>query len=486
MSATYVLGWLLPLMAGIAVCLAANPQRVPGWRATAVGYGFFFGVLLAALFTAFVARFDMAQAFPIAGGCLLVLFAAAAAVAWRRRNREFPAVAESSVALSRWQWAVLSALLLSLPLRGLIAAREIWLRPLYPWDAWSAWAVKPKTWYLLGHYVPFVSMHDWLRSASGEWHTGVAWHYPVALGWIEVWFASAADGWVEPLINLPWLGLWAALLFAHGGQWRALGMNRVRTALAVYALGSLPLPTVHAALAGYADLWVATAFGCAVLSWMRWLQSGEKSQLGLALVCALALPWLKLEGWVWMACLLGAIGYGALPVRWRWPIVCGAGVLFLLLFPFGGLRWLCLHAGLVQADGSIATPAVGPLVLLFDLHWRDGVFTQAIESLFAQPNWHLLWWLTPVVLVWRRRALFAHEWLRLPAALIAVCVALLLFLFLFTDASRWAQSFTAINRLVLQLTPAWVTVLALLLRDAHLPGAARDTVPASAPHSDPA
>ncbi|MBN8888295.1 MAG: hypothetical protein J0I77_21460 [Rudaea sp.] len=485
MNLAYILAWLLPLSTGIVVYMAASPQRVRGWKSTCAGYGFLFGMLLVAAFASIAARDAVAQAWMNASWCLLPVFVIAAAIAWRRRAGA-SSPSESSRVLSNWQCAGLAAMLASLAVRGAIIAREVWLRPLYPWDAWSAWAVKPKTWFLLDHYVPFVSMPDWLSSAQGDLYTEVAWHYPNALAWIELWFASAAGGWIEPLINLPWLGLWIALLLGHYGQWRALGMDRVRALIFVYALGSLPLLSVHVALAGYADLWVATGFGFGVLAWMRWLQRRERSQLWLALLCALILPWLKMEGWIWAACLLGAIGFGALPSRWRWSVAIGGAVLFVVLFPLGGLRFLCIHAGVMNVDGSIAVPAIGPLALVLNLHWRSGAAGGAVETLFAQPNWHLLWWLTPAILVWRWRELIVHDWLRLPALLLLVCATLLLILFLFTGASAWAQSYTAINRLVLQIVPAWVTVLAMLLRDARWPEPASGTVPARAPHSDPA
>jgi hypothetical protein len=479
------LAWLLPLATGAAIYLAVSPQRVSGWYASATGYGFLGGMLLVAILTSILARSNTVQASTSVGLYMLPALVVVALIAWRRRRADPSAQVIDRVDFRRWQQALLAGLLTSLVVRGAIVAREIWLRPLYPWDAWSAWAVKPKTWFLLGHYVPFVSMPEWLHSGQGNLYTEVAWHYPNALAWIEVWFASAAGGWAEPLINLPWLGLWIALLLAHYGQWRALGLSRARALIFVYVLGSLPLLSVHAALAGYADLWVATALGFSVLSWIRWLQHGEKDQLCLALVCALALPWLKVEGWVWAISILTAIGLGALPQRWRWSLVIGGAAVFVVLFPLGGLRFLCLQLGVMNADGSIAATAIGPLALVLNLEWRPGAFEGAVETLFAQPNWHLLWWLTPLVVVWRWRELVARDWLYLPAFLLCVCAFLLLILFLFTGASAWAQSYTAINRLVLQLVPAWVTVLALMLRDVRFPEAVSGTDPIHGLRTDP-
>ena len=197
--------------------------------------------------------------------------------------------------------------LASLAFRGWLMLREIWLRPTFPWDAWDAWAVKSKTWFLLGHYAPFVSMPDWLAHPAQELYTGVAWAYPATLAWMQIWFASAAGGWIEPQVNLPWFALWIGLLLGHYGQWRALGLDRVRALAAMYALGSLPLLDVHVALAGYADLWLAAMLGFAALAWLRWRRERDPGQLAIAVVCAALLPAFKLEGAIWLLLPIGLL-----------------------------------------------------------------------------------------------------------------------------------------------------------------------------------
>ena len=290
MSLVYLIAWLLPLLAGAAIVLAVNPARGCGWRSAAAGYGIVIGLILTAGLTALSARNDTTHAWMHAAPWLCVVAIVAAAIAWRRTSTAAPqSTAPSADESAGWKRIVLIALLASLGLRAAIAAREVWLRPLYPWDAWAAWAVKAKTWFLLGHYVPYVSMHDWLQTSGSEVYTGLAWHYPNALAWLDVWFASAAGGWIEPLVNLPWLVVWIALFFAHYGQWRALGLSNARALLGVYVLGSLPLLTVHAAVAGYADIWIGALFSLGVLAWMRWLQQRALGQLLLALICASSL-----------------------------------------------------------------------------------------------------------------------------------------------------------------------------------------------------
>ncbi|HZQ60363.1 MAG TPA: hypothetical protein VFC24_03380, partial [Casimicrobiaceae bacterium] len=311
--------------------------------------------------------------------------------------------------------------------------------------------------------------------------TGPAWSYPTTLAWMQVWFASAAGGWIEPLVNLPWVAVWVALLCAHYGQWRALGLSRAKALAFVYVLGSLPLPTVHVALAGYADLWLATMLGLGVLAWLRWIEQGDRAQLAIALACAFALPLIKLEGAVWLLLFAMVAGYSALPRRRRRLTVGIVAAVLLamlvvgkLILPLFGLGWVNVHLH------SIEVPVLGNL----PIGWHAGAFGSIAQSLFAQANWNLLWWIVPAVVVWRWRELRLYAATRALGALLCAGLGFLVFLFAFTDAAQWAESYTAINRLVMHLVPATVTLLALLSRNLDLQallGRERASAPRSAP-----
>ena len=487
MSLAYVFALLLPVCAGVSLYLACVGITARAERSSSLGYGALFGLLLAAAVTSLSARTDTTHAWQHASVWLVLIAVTALVFVWRQRMRAAPSPQPITPpsSMKSWRRLLLALLGAMLVLRTVLAAREIWLRPLYPWDAWSAWAVKGKVWYLLGHHVAYVSPHDWVAAAGESLYTVYAWSYPDALAWLDVCLASAAGGWVEPLLNLPWLIVWMALLLGHYGQWRMLGLCRTRALFFVYALGSLPLLTVHAALAGYADLWVAAVFGFGVLSWMRWLQQRERAQLALALVCACTLPFLKLEGWAWMAALLVAIGFGALPSRWRMRGFFAITAI-IAIFAFGGLRFAFAKLGWIDAQGALVNQRFAAFALLLDLHWHGAAARGVFEALFAHPNWHLLWWLAPAVVAWRWRELIAREWLWLPGLFLLACFTATVLLFTLTDAAGWAQSFTAINRLVLQLTPAIVSLVAMLLRDAQLGQKANDIAPARALHIDPA
>jgi hypothetical protein len=484
MSFALAIAWLIPCAAGVAVYAAFDARREPGYWPTAFGYGLVLGLLFAAAASDLFARADPAHAITRGWLPLTVFVLVVVVVAWWRSRARVPASATvPSRKMEKWKIALFCAALASLAWRAYIALREILLRPTFPWDAWDAWAVKSKAWFLLGHYAPFVSMGQWISGTSGESYSGPAWSYPAALAWLQVWFASAAGGWIEPLINLPWLALWVGMLLGHYGQWRALGLTRMRAMAFVYFLGSLPLITVHVALAGYADLWIATIFGFAILAWARWLEQRDRNQLALACLCVLSLPWIKLEGAVWMLIFAGVAGYCSLPRHGRryvmavFVAIVAIGALFgHLKVPLFGLGWvgISLH--------SIEVPVIGTLAIAFHPRAMAG----AVASLFTQPNWQLLWYLAPIIAIWRWRQFRELRAARALGALLALSLVFLGFLFLFTDAARWAESYTAINRLVMHIVPALITLLALLLRDVDFSPALPGTAPRSVSRSHPA
>ncbi|MBS0570888.1 MAG: hypothetical protein JSS28_09785, partial [Proteobacteria bacterium] len=436
---TLALAWLLPFGAGTALWLALAPRREPGWMCAALGHGMVAGMLLAAASAGLFARADTTQAWLHAAPALALLAVLATLVAWRRSRRRARDGVQQVENANKWIRVLLAAALVSLVFRGWLMLREIWLRPTFPWDAWDAWAVKSKTWFLLGHYAPFVSMPDWLAHPARELFTGVAWAYPATLAWMQVWFASAAGGWIEPQVNLPWFALWIGLLLAHYGQWRALGLDRLRAVTAVYALGSLPLLDVHVALAGYADLWLATVLGFAALAWLRWRRERDAGQLVIAIVCAVLLPAIKLEGAIWLLLCVAVAVYDVLPWRWRRLALAGVvAVLMALLFvsrielPVPGLGWVEI------THSRIVVPALGE----YAMHFNAEALSSLLNSLFVQPNWHLLWWIAPGIALWRWRALRDDAALRHLGAFVVLGFAFLFFLFTGTDASRWAESYT--------------------------------------------
>ncbi|HET6545235.1 MAG TPA: hypothetical protein VFG55_00650 [Rhodanobacteraceae bacterium] len=468
----YALAWILPAFAGAGIwlVLARGIRSRSDWAA-ALGGGWIVGLFFAAWLARWLAVSDTAHAFGHAAPWLAGIGVLAwAMVAWRRLRG--PAVTRMDIdvagtARNGWRWLGW-ALLALVAWRLVTVGGEALLRPVFPWDAWSAWSVKPKTWFLLGHAAPYVPVADWLAHPGRATLTVSSWDYPELLAWIELWFASAAGAWNEPLVDIAWCGALTALLLAAWGQWRAIGVAPWLASMLVYGLASLPLVDAHAALAGYADLWLAVTLGLAALAWSRWLVRRETGQWLLAIVLALWLPSVKLEGAIWLSGFAAIVVLERIPVRWRWRAIAGVAALVVSGFLLGGFLLPLLGLGWVRvASGGIHIAALGSL----DFGWHP-VGRSMIASLFTLPNWHLLWYLLPALALWRWRALRDDAASRLSGGLLLLYLFFLFALFFFTDAAAWAADYTSANRLILQIVPVVFVFVAVLLRQAHPRGVA--------------
>jgi hypothetical protein len=339
---------------------------------------------------------------------------------------------------------------------------EAALRPVFPWDAWSAWAVKPKSWMLLGRADEYVPLSTWLSDPAAPLRTNATWNYPEWLAWIEVWFASAAGGWNEPLVDVAWCGAFASLALAAYGYWRGSGLKPLGALGLTYALVSLPLLETHVALAGYADLWVSVTLGLAVFAWSRWLMFRERGQWLLGIAFAACLPALKLEGAIWLLAFAAIVALELLPARWRWRVAALVVAAFAIGLLAGGFSIPVPGLGWVRIGwGRLTIPGIPP----FELVWHP-VGEATLSSLFVLPNWHLLWYALPLIVIWRWRTLCRDHAARMLGLLVSAQLGLLFVLFFFTAAAAWAEDFTSASRLVLQIVPCVFAFVAALLRDA--------------------
>ena len=506
----YGLAWLLPLFAGGACwCLAAGMPRTRSDVASAIGGGWLVGVLLAGAFARWCAQDATRDAFAQAAPWLFAFGVLAwLPVGWRVRRDRVRATPSTGAGRFTWRgWRFVAASLrrrdwtcwLWWLLLGLIAwrlyglAAEALLRPVFPWDAWSAWMIKAKAWFLLGHAEAYVDAATWHAASQSTVRTLGSWNYPELLAWIELWFASAAGGWLEPLIGVVWCGVCAAFALAAYGQWRAIGVD-ARIAMALtYALVSLPLLGAHVALAGYADLWIMAILGLATVTWLRALVCRERGSWWLALALAACLPAIKLEGAVWLLCLGAIITFERIAPRWRVAAFIGLTVLGFvaalagwLVLPLPELGWVRVHGAEISI-GAIGTIRLG---------WHE-VGGALLGGLYLLPNWHLLWYALPVLVAVRFARLRDDAVARFAGLLLLACLAFPCVLFLLTDAAAWAADYTSANRIVLQCVAVVFAFAAVLLRECGVapattvPGTAvtrdrgsRDTDPRSSVPSD--
>lgn len=450
MSLAYACAWLAPLLLGSAlIALLAGRPRGAGWLAM-LGGGYVLGALLCALAINLSGAIDIvtirSRVLPVMLACGVALAAAAFAFA-RPHATRMP-----SSRLHPLAWGLFALL----AAHAWLIAGEVMLRPPYPWDAWAIWLLKPKAWMLEGRIGPFVDFTRWLGDRGSGLRTADAWAYPEAIAHLAVWFAAAWGSWNAISVNVAWFGLWLALLAACHGHLRMLGLDRTRSLVATYALGSLPLVDVHVALAGYADLWIAAVLASACLHWLHWLERGRRGDLALALAFACLLPTLKLEGWAWLLILAGTMIYGGMPTRLRHvalvlaPFI-GVGVAVASLLRWPPFNWLFERLGL-GVDAAT------------QLEHAPAVIVATANGMFAQYNWHLFWFAVALTLALRWRVLLVSPTLRLFGLFLLLGCGFLFMLFVLTPAGRWAESYTVVNRLGLQVVPATLAFSALLWR----------------------
>lgn len=389
----------------------------------------------------------MAQLWDFAGiplhfGLLAASLLVVAAPGWWLMARG--AVDQPSVTTRRpsnsanWQFWVTLALGCMVAIHLVLLLQEVWLRPTFPWDAWRGWSPKA---------IQFFDQ----RSLSADMPT-IA-NYGITSNVIQMWMMLATGETHQPWLNLPWLFAYISLLLATYGHLRS-NCSPMHSMLGAYLVASLPYLNIHAALAGYADIWLAASFSLGVL--VLTLHHDEKrlgyllltllyvvmtiqtkrAGLGMGiilLVCTLVttLHWSRLQQIIAFAVTLTSIAaiYSAL-----------AGLISIRIkIPFAGEFEL--------TENVIRIPLVKSYAL------QDG-FTMGpmLESLALYANWHLAGWLLLAILP----AMVTRPGLRgsypiVPIALLAG-VAYQLAYFTFVSPAS-AADHTATSRALLYLTP---------------------------------
>lgn len=429
-----------------------------------VGHGYVVGALMTTLLLKAWAEAGLRFSFwPLAGLCVLLTVAGWAAL-WRQGDVAASVKATIPSHRSRPAMAAVTLLVALMALRYANLAQEIALRPLFPWDAWMNWAPRAIVWYHYGELVPFVSPYAWLEQSTeglvytlGNWQS---WHYPPGIPLLELWTMLGAGTDRHTLLQLPWLLLPLAVGLSLYGHLRLAGHSTLVAAACCYAWMNLPYVNVHTALAGYADLWLAAAFGLGVLAGGEWQASRRIGWLALSLLLALACAWFKQPGMVFGAIVLVIL---AAPVVWS----CRAALPTLGLALLAGIAWAALFGikldipllgELSLTTERITLPGLGS----FDLAYHP-VQAYFMETFFLSPNWNFLWYLLGVaVLV----TLFRGGWRRPPSAeLLALLLggAVLLVVFFFTRLHNAAEDFTTLNRALLYLSLPAVSYVARLV-----------------------
>ena len=453
-----VLALLLPGLCGALWLRAGWGHRAPpGFWPMALGYGYLIGMMAATLLLRLMDAVTLSLNFAIPALFLAGTAAGSAWWIWKTADRTATPNpgGEDQPSWPRWLWA---GLLVWLAARlAVLALETVWLPTVFPWDAWSTWLVRPRVWLEARQLLAFQDAQAWLNDASGRVYHIEAWQYPLTVSLIALWSALAAGQWQDSIVHLPWWACGVALGLGGYGQARLWGVTPLQAMVFAWLLLYLPLVNVHMALAGYADLWLTAAFGFSAIAFIHWIRWRDRRQGILAILLAVFCASIKQEGMVWPALLIPALLLVLLPKRYVLALAGLAVLLFGLILGLGGLGDFgfadsALIASLLQRAG------IRQFHLVYWNNWQP-----VIDSLLILDNWHLLGYLLLMTLLAVVGLLFRQTWIRAAGQqrralgattlLILTLGAAFFGLFFFTQAGKWAEDFTSINRIILHFTP---------------------------------
>ncbi|MGH8713865.1 MAG: hypothetical protein ACREYB_07650, partial [Casimicrobiaceae bacterium] len=432
-----VVGLMLPWLLGFAMLIVLRwppDGETGGAAALRAGIGYGIGALLLTLWM----RLLSAAGVPFSRlsiGLPLVAATAALLVFASRTGRTARFDAHAILRallrppLPRWQRMVWIGLLAWLALRCILLAADVAWQPLYPWDAWVQWATKARVWYELGRIAPFVRADQWLASPGGVYFDAAP-NYPATVPLLQVWSCIALGRWDDSAMNWPWLLLLIALVCAVYGALRGEGVAPLTALVGAYLVASLPLLDSHAALAGYADLPMATIYTMAALTFYRWAMRRDRRDAAIALGLALCCPLIKVPGLIWALTLLPGV--------------------IVALWPRRGLKLI----GIAYALGLFALLALARTnvaILGYRLHADfDPGWRAFWDAYLLSSSWNLLWYAAVVLAIVGARRLASPRLAPL-SVVVGTGVAFVLFVTWFTNASAWLHELTTLNRATLHL-----------------------------------
>lgn len=344
----------------------------------------------------------------------------------------------------RWQQALFIFIVAIIILRFAGLGLEIIWRPLFAWDAWNQWATKARVWYEWGRLVPFVPADVWLASGTTQAYTDSAPHYPATVPLLQVWTSYSLGRWDDSLMNLPWLQCGIALGLAFYGQARLWGASPLLAMIFTYFLLSLPLLDTHIALAGYADLFMATVYGLAAMAFFHWARTRDHRQGLLALLLILSCSLIKMPGQIWMLTFLPA--------------------LWMALMPRTGVIVLAVLA-VLSAAALFLLGRTQLVILGYTIHTEfSPVGEPILRNMFVMDNWHLFWYVFIALWLLALTRLLSAP-LRVMTVLVLTDFYFLAIVFFLSPAHVWVADFSTLNRALLHIVPMLMFYMMVLYRE---------------------
>lgn len=308
--------------------------------------------------------------------------------------------------------------------------------PLRGDDAISIWLYRAKVIATL-NTIPLDPGHPYYLGGS------VA-TYPVFCSLMAAWIPMVTGGWNESLAALPWLLMYLSLLcVVVGGLLPWCGS--LIAGFAAYAAVSLPLVAIHVCRPGYADLPLAVFLAASTVQLLAWHRSGRVGDFVLAFVFGLAAALMKREGPALAVLMLLPLLIANAGVIQRRTKAAKIGMTLSILISVV----LCgVLMDFSDQRSAVASPA-----------WQPGVATAMVRHAFSWGSFLLLFPMAAVLLV---MVAFCREAVHRTVTVVT-CLLLVGFvagIFLLTPQGRFALNDQTPSRLLLQIAPTMIVLIA--------------------------
>ncbi|MFC3195488.1 hypothetical protein ACFODZ_14635 [Marinicella sediminis] len=329
------------------------------------------------------------------------------------------------------------------------------LLPNIAWDSWMIWEGKAKQWLAQGLNVEISQWQEWIGNPQAVFNVSA--HYPdgISLLYFLPKLIFTDSNPVVHVLALVAYALTTLLMISRLAKFNTPGYLQLVFVMVMY---SIPLINNHLMIFGYADIWMAMYVLLIMLTLMDYQDEGHQGT-GLTIIgYLLLLPMLKLEGWVWLGLfVLAHLLVKAYRSRFRSHLAVVATVAIIVMMITDGIHLstplgqLIINSQQLVVFNLLNTP----------LEFSD-IYAALLTGFFWQNNWSFIWLGLPFLLVTfftqnqNRASQVSHVFMLL-------ALLCFLFLFFFTTASQWARDLTALNRVVLQLTPCYLFLLFKML-----------------------
>ena len=389
---------VLPWLCGYLFILLLCGPKMP--RSCQLAHGYLIGLLI---MTLVIRLFDAAQipfSFWSTVYCLMFI-AMIEIILVKLKFKSNPGTAittknlEGGVTQGHWKIALIGLALVVITYRILLAANEILLLPLFPWDAWDSWA-------------PLTIQYYDSASLTAEFKTKASAHGKT-VSIIHLWGMLACETSSHPLTKLSWLFAWLAISLAVYGHILRSTSSSVASIIGAYLFLSLPYLYIHTALAGYSDTWLTLSFTLAVLSLSLYRKTRHPGLIALTIVYIATCISMKESGILAGACLLVLLTF-TLVFTLQWArskilYISSAGVLVLTIVAY---QYVTVSIDMPVTGTAFLNSAVLsiPGYSEYSMQYKS-ISLPLIESLFLFSQAHLL---TPMILLTIGMIALTKQW----------------------------------------------------------------------------